>query len=459
MQSALEQVYAEGKTLTRDVGGQRNGGVSRTPSSALLSIGRNLRVDVQIHARIPSQSRRFMKTVHLASLLTLLGCKPDAADARRRAGGRWRRAARQTPSRPDGQRVRHHLVRRQGARRVLDRHLHGPRLLHWRRRVSSSSSTSSTTASWRTSSSTSRWPPAAMQAASTDQPPVVLDQKGCQYTPHVVGVHAGWISRVPQLRPDHAQHPHGMPAAVGNPPIDISQGPAGAPRTTPVLTARADDPRALQQPPLDERLHQRLPTPFFAVSDANGRFDLRGLPPGHLRTRPQFTRNWANGPSRVTVAAKRSGKADTSFILQRKSERRSPSALRWIVPLAPACMSETYTVSECVSRRARCTSITTPYGMSSNREGLHARQSTSSTRGAVCNETNESRSVESVATYATSTGNVSEPVNQLFAMVTPTDTPWVGIATVCSGSIVVVLPESCSERLEARIAALRYPAV
>ena len=73
---------------------------------------------------------------------------------------------------------------------------------------------------------------------------------------------------------------HTMPTEVGNETIDISQGPKGAPVTRQFLKPELMMPVRCNNHPWMNAFINVSPTPSFAVSAADGRFDLRGLPPG-----------------------------------------------------------------------------------------------------------------------------------------------------------------------------------
>ena len=108
---------------------------------------------------------------------------------------------------------------------------------------------------------------------------MVLDQKNCQYVPHVIGVVAG--GHVEFRNSDPTMHNiHTMPTVVGNETVDISQGPRGAPQTKQFRKPELMIPVRCNNHPWMNAFINVAPTPFFAVSDANGRFTITGLPPG-----------------------------------------------------------------------------------------------------------------------------------------------------------------------------------
>jgi plastocyanin len=110
--------------------------------------------------------------------------------------------------------------------------------------------------------------------------PVTLDQKGCQYIPHVIGVVQG--GSVAFLNSDVTMHNiHTKPTVVGNQTIDISQGPRGTPVTKQFMKPELMMPVRCNNHPWMNAFINVAPTPFFAVSDAQGHFTITGLPAGN----------------------------------------------------------------------------------------------------------------------------------------------------------------------------------
>ena len=108
-------------------------------------------------------------------------------------------------------------------------------------------------------------------------PPVVLDQVGCKYVPHVVAVMKG--STVEFRNSDGTMHNiHTMPN--GNPVVDVSQGAKGAPEQRKFDMPEIMMPVRCNNHPWMNAFINVSATPFFAVSDSEGRFDISGLPPG-----------------------------------------------------------------------------------------------------------------------------------------------------------------------------------
>jgi plastocyanin len=153
-------------------------------------------------------------------------------------------------------------------------------------------------------------PPAAMQSGAV-LPPLVLDQKGCQYVPHVIGVVQG--GSVEFRNSDLTMHNiHTMPTSVGNETIDISQGPKGAPVVKQFKKPELMMPVRCNNHPWMNAFINVAPTPFFAVTGSTGKFTLEGLPPGQYVIGAVHEKLGEKDVT-VTVPANGAAKAEFSF--------------------------------------------------------------------------------------------------------------------------------------------------
>jgi plastocyanin len=105
---------------------------------------------------------------------------------------------------------------------------------------------------------------------------VVFDQKGCEYTPHVIAFPAGSTIRV--LNSDGILHSIHTESSI-NPVVDMAQ--PGFKKTLSVVIAK---PEAIKVT-CDahnwmEGWWYAVGNPYFAVTDAKGRFTIANVPPG-----------------------------------------------------------------------------------------------------------------------------------------------------------------------------------
>src|SRR5262249_24329412 len=107
--------------------------------------------------------------------------------------------------------------------------------------------------------------------------PAVLDQKGCRYHPHVMGLVAGQKLRI--LNSDPAMH-NVHPTALKNESWNISQMPGTQPIEKTFTQEELMLPIMCNHHPWMKMYVNVLKNPFFAVTDADGKFEIKGLPPG-----------------------------------------------------------------------------------------------------------------------------------------------------------------------------------
>jgi hypothetical protein len=142
---------------------------------------------------------------------------------------------------------------------------------------------------------------------------VTLDQKGCHYVPHVIGLQANQKLRITNSDPtQHNIHP----TPKSNPEWNQTQ-PNGAPPIEKTF-ARPEVliPVKCNQHPWMKSYIGVLRHPLFAVSAGDGTYTIKGVPPGTYTVAAWFEKGGPNGTEKtmqVTVPAKGSGKADFAF--------------------------------------------------------------------------------------------------------------------------------------------------
>jgi plastocyanin len=156
-------------------------------------------------------------------------------------------------------------------------------------------------------------PPTITAAVSTG-PAAMIDQKGCRYTPHVIAIMRG--DSVEFRNSDATMHNiHTMPLEVGNQPLDVSQGPKGAPVTKQFNGPEAMIPVRCNNHPWMSAFINVSATPFFAIADASGHFSLKGLPAGKY-TLGAVHEKLGEQTLTITVPAKGTTKGDFTFAMK-----------------------------------------------------------------------------------------------------------------------------------------------
>lgn len=139
--------------------------------------------------------------------------------------------------------------------------------------------------------------------------PVTLEQVGCKYSPHVLGAMAGQTVKIVNGDPTtHNIHP----TPKDNREWNESQAPQAAPLEKNFAREEILLPVKCNQHPWMKMYISVLKSPFYAVSGSDGKFEIKGLPPGDY-TLAFVQEKLGEQVQKVTLAAKDSKTVDVSF--------------------------------------------------------------------------------------------------------------------------------------------------
>ena len=139
--------------------------------------------------------------------------------------------------------------------------------------------------------------------------PVVLDQSGCKYHPHVLGVMAGQTVQIKNDDPTtHNIHPT---------PKDNREWNESQPPSSPAIEktfAREEImlPVKCNQHPWMKMYINVVKSPFYAVTGKDGKYEIKGLPPGDY-TIAFVHEKLGEQDQKVTLTAKDTKTVDQSF--------------------------------------------------------------------------------------------------------------------------------------------------
>ena len=115
-----------------------------------------------------------------------------------------------------------------------------------------------------------------LKTAAETTAPAVLDQVNCQYVPHVLGVRVGQVLRVTSS--DETLHNVHM-LAVDNPAVNFGMTSSGQGRDLTFAKPERFTVKCDVHPWMSAQVYV-FDHPYFAATDGDGRYEIRGLPPG-----------------------------------------------------------------------------------------------------------------------------------------------------------------------------------
>ncbi len=136
-----------------------------------------------------------------------------------------------------------------------------------------------------------------------------INQEGCRYHPHVLGVMTGQTVEV--INDDPTTH-NIHPTPKDNREWNESQPPKAAPIDKSFARQEILLPVKCNQHPWMKMYISVVKTPFFAVTDKDGKFEIKGLPPGTY-TLAAVHEKLGEQDQKITIAPKGSQTADFTF--------------------------------------------------------------------------------------------------------------------------------------------------
>ncbi len=139
--------------------------------------------------------------------------------------------------------------------------------------------------------------------------PVTLNQVGCKYGPHVLGAMAGQTIKIVNGDPTtHNIHP----TPKDNREWNESQAPQAPPLEKSFAREEILLPVKCNQHPWMKMYVSVVKSPFYAVTGPDGKFEIKGLPPGDY-TLAFVHEKLGEQDQKITLAAKDSKTVDASF--------------------------------------------------------------------------------------------------------------------------------------------------
>jgi len=143
----------------------------------------------------------------------------------------------------------------------------------------------------------------------TPKESATIDQEGCKYHPHVLGVMTGQNIEIKNNDPTtHNIHP----TPANNREWNESQPPKAAPLEKNFAREEINLPVRCNQHPWMKMFIDVVKNPFFAVTGSDGKYEIKGLPPGDY-TLAFVQEKLPEQDVKVTLAPKDSKTVDVSF--------------------------------------------------------------------------------------------------------------------------------------------------